>query len=62
MRSTPENLVLWEQRINERITSGMTTIKWCKKNEISIHKYHYCNHQINEIQKPDKECLLLECS
>lgn len=34
MRSTIENLILWEQRIKERVQSGMTIQEWCKKNEI----------------------------
>lgn len=53
-------MLLWEQRINERVSSGMTIEEWCKNNEISIHKYHYWNHRINEKQKPGKEMTFAE--
>jgi hypothetical protein len=46
MVSTNENLLLWEQRINERNKSGMTVKEWCEKNGISKHKYNYWNHKI----------------
>jgi hypothetical protein len=41
VKSTIENLLLWEQRIDERARSGMTIEDWCKKNGITKHKYHY---------------------
>lgn len=41
MMSTNENMLLWEQRINERNKSGMTVKEWCEKNGISKHKYNY---------------------
>jgi hypothetical protein len=55
LRSTTENLLLWEQRINERIKSGMSVSEWCRNNEISKHKYHYWNHKIIKNQKSDNE-------
>ncbi|MEQ8199525.1 MAG: hypothetical protein ABRQ27_16240 [Clostridiaceae bacterium] len=30
MRSTSENLLLWEDRINDRIKSGITIEEWCR--------------------------------
>lgn len=54
MRSTIENLVLWEQRIKERVKSGMTILEWCEKNEISKHQYNYWNHLFREKQKSDE--------
>jgi len=55
VRSTEEDLLLWEQRINERILSRMTIEDWCKRNGISKYKYHYWNHLIREKQKSNKE-------
>lgn len=55
MRSTEENLLLWEQRINERILKRMTIEDWCNKNGISKHKYHYWNHRIRKSQKSGEE-------
>ncbi|WP_246615608.1 IS66 family insertion sequence element accessory protein TnpA [Clostridium thailandense] len=49
MRTTTETLLLWEQRIRERIKSGMSVSEWCKKNEISKNKYHYWNHKISKM-------------
>jgi hypothetical protein len=60
VKSTTENLLLWEQRINERIKDGMTINEWCKKNEVSKHKYLYWNHRIREKQKTDKEMTFAE--
>lgn len=60
MRSTAENLLFWEQQINERILSRMTIEDWCKKNGISKHKYYYWNHRIREKQKSDKEEIFTE--
>lgn len=60
MRSTTENLFLWEQRINERTKSGMSVSEWCKNNEISKNKYHYWNHKISKKQKPDNEMAFAE--
>jgi len=55
LRSTAKDQLLWEQRINERTKSGMSVSKWCKDNEISKGKYHYCNHKISEKQNLNKE-------
>lgn len=56
MISTKENLLLWEQRINEISRSGMTIKEWCEKNGISKHKYSYWKHKIITMkEKPVEE-------
>lgn len=56
MVSTKENLLLWEQRINEISNSGMTIKEWCEKNGISKHKYSYWKHKIITLkEKPVEE-------
>ena len=55
LRSTTENLLLWEQRINERVKSKMSISEWCKNNEISKGKFHYWNHKISKKQNLDNE-------
>ena len=62
MKSTNENLLLWEQRINEKNKSGMTIVEWCKKNGISKNKYHYWNQIINKKEKNVKETTFVEIS
>lgn len=62
LRSTTENLVLWEQRIKERTKSGMSVSEWCKINEISKNKYHYWNHKISKKQESDNEMEFAEAS
>jgi hypothetical protein len=47
MKSTNENLFLWEQLINERNKCDMTVKEWCEKKGFSKHKYNYWNHKIN---------------
>ena len=58
--TTNENMLLWEQRINERNKSGMTIAEWCRKNGISKHKYHYWNQIINKKEKNVKEMTFAE--
>jgi hypothetical protein len=60
LKSTTEDLVLWEQRIKERTKSGMSVSEWCRKNEIRKNKYHYWNHKINKIQKSDNKMVFAE--
>ena len=59
--TTNENLLLWEQRINERTKSGMTVKEWCEKNRLSKHKYNYWNHKIiTRKEKPVEEMAFTE--
>jgi hypothetical protein len=48
MKSSNENLLNWKELINERIQSGMKVEDWCKKNNISKHKYYYWHHKIKK--------------
>jgi hypothetical protein len=60
LKSTANDQLLWEQRINERTKSGMSVSKWCKNNEISKGKYHYWNHKISKKQNPNNEMTFAE--
>lgn len=55
MKSTEENLLLWEQRIKERVQSGITIKEWCKRNRVSKQQYYYWKHRIEQNQKPGEE-------
>ncbi len=55
MKSTAENLQLWEQRIRERVKSGITIGEWCKNNGVSKHQYNYWNRRVREKQKTGEE-------
>lgn len=55
MKSTGENLQIWEQRIRERIENGMTIEEWCKKNGVSKHQYNYWNHRVRALGKTGEE-------
>lgn len=48
MQLLNENLLNWERLINERIQSGMKVEDWCKKNNITKHKYYYWHHKIGK--------------
>lgn len=50
MRSTDENLLLWEQRIKERIQNRLSIDEWCKRNGVTKHKYNYWNHKVRQNQ------------
>ena len=54
MKTTAENLLLWEQRIQERVLNGVSIDEWCLKNEITKHQYYYWNRRIREKQKTDE--------
>ena len=62
LRSTAKDLILWEQRINEKTKSGMSVSEWCKINEISKHKYHYWNSKIIKNKNLNNEMEFAEVS
>lgn len=62
MRATAENLALWEQRIKERVQTGMTIEDWCNKSGVSKHQYHYWNKRAREKQKPGEEMVFTDVS
>lgn len=62
MKSTAENLVLWEQRIKERIQTGMTIEDWCKKNGVSKYQYNYWNQRVREKRKTSEEMTFADIS
>jgi hypothetical protein len=55
LKSTAENLILWEQRIKEKVQSKMTVEEWCKSNGMSKHQYNYWNHRILKKQSVVEE-------
>ena len=55
MKSTAENLILWEQRIKEKVQSKMTVEEWCKRNGMSKHQYNYWNRRVRKKQRPAEE-------
>jgi len=54
LKSTAENLLLWEQRIKEKAKAGMTIKEWCKKNSVSKQQYHYWNRRVQQKQKLER--------
>ncbi len=60
MKSTNENLLLWEQRIKERVQDGLTVDEWCLKNEMTKNQYYYWNRRIHKNQKSDVEVIFLQ--
>lgn len=58
--SKPEDLILWEQRINEKNKSGMSVAEWCKINNIKKHIYFYWRNKINKSKKLDNEIKFTE--
>lgn len=53
MRSMAENLLYWEEVINERLQSGMTINEWCEKNGVSKNQYFYWNRKVHKTQNSD---------
>jgi len=45
-----KELSYWEERITERLQSGMTIDEWCGKNGISKSKYFYWNRKVHKTQ------------
>jgi len=55
MGSTAENLLLWEQRIKERVQNGITIEEWCKKNGVSKYQYFYWKRRLCKKQNSQEE-------
>ncbi|GAA0772385.1 hypothetical protein GCM10008908_18520 [Clostridium subterminale] len=53
MKSTNQDMVLWEQRIKERATSGLSVSEWCKINSVKKNRYYYWSSKINKMQVSD---------
>lgn len=60
MKSTTENLILWEQRIKEKVQSQMTVEEWCKRNGMSKHQYNYWNRRVRKNQRSAEEMSFAE--
>jgi len=60
VKSIDEKLILWEQRINERIQSKLSVKEWCEKKRLSRHQYHYWKRQLEKNQKSDEEIVFAE--
>lgn len=45
----------WEQRIADYKASGLTQVKWCEENHISIHQFKYWMKQIKRQQPQNKK-------
>lgn len=60
VKSTKENLLLWEQRIKERIQSGMKVEDWCEKNNTTKHQYYYWYHRIHKKQNAGDEIVFAD--
>ena len=54
LKTTAENLLLWEQRIQERIQNAISVDEWCLKNGITKHQYYYWSRRVREKQKTDE--------
>jgi hypothetical protein len=55
VKSTAEDLQLWEQRIRERVQNGMTIREWCEKNGVRKHQYNYWNQRVRKSQRSVEE-------
>ncbi|MEG1256992.1 hypothetical protein [Clostridium sp.] len=59
MKSTNQDIILWEQRIKARDESGLPVSEWCKLNEISKNRYYYWSNKINKTEKSNNEMDLI---
>lgn len=48
---TEEERKLWTKRIEDYRASGLTAIKWCEENNISVHMLRYKITQFNKEKK-----------
>lgn len=53
-RSNPELRKKWEQRISAYKESGLTQVKWCEANDVSIHQFKYWYRKIRDRQLMSK--------
>ena len=48
-------LSLWQQRISEQKSSGLSVSVWCEQNQLTTHTYKYWLKRINDINKKPVE-------
>lgn len=48
----PQLIALWRQRIDCQRASGLTVLKFCKKNEILPHNFYYWLRKLRALDTP----------
>ena len=48
-----EDRKLWNERINDYRTSGLTAIKWAEDRQVAVHKLRYYINKFNKENKPN---------
>ena len=60
LKTTAENLLLWEQRIQERIQNKIPVYQWCLNNGITKYEYYCWNRRIREKEQPDEDVIFTD--
>lgn len=57
-----ESISLWEKYIEDCKASGLSVKEWCKSKDVSVHKYYYWLHKIQELHLPEAKEQFVEIS
>jgi len=49
-----DSITLWQNRIQDRIASGMKVNDWCEQNDISRDAYYYWHRRLKDRQESKK--------
>ena len=46
-----EKAMLWQQRIQECMSSGLSVKRWCKENHVSSPSFYYWKNRLEKVQE-----------
>jgi hypothetical protein len=49
--SSNENQLIWEERLSEQGSSGLTQQQWCEENNINLHNFRYWKRRLSTIHQ-----------
>jgi hypothetical protein len=49
--SSNENQQIWEERVSEQGSSGLTQQQWCEENNINLHNFRYWKRRLSIIHQ-----------
>ena len=50
-----EKAMLWQQRIQECLSSGLSVKRWCKENHVSSPSFYYWKNRLEKKQRETSE-------
>lgn len=48
-----QNHIIWRQRLDEQVSSGLSQKAWCRENNINFHNFAYWKKRFRELSNED---------